>query len=326
MGHTVEKETLVENDEDTKGQKIGAGSDDWHGVASWKFLLCAVTLFCAALAASCERAPTSGPNPNDKHYQLTGRVVSVDKANKSLVVDGDEIPGYMMAMAMPYSVKDPKLLEQVNPGDQIKADLVVASDSDYLASITVTKKGSGNPPPPSTEFHMPQPGEGVPDFALVNQDGARIHLKQYRGKSILLTFFYTRCPLPDFCPLMNTNFSVIEEGLEKNKRSFGTTQLLSISFDAQHDTPAVLRKYGSGYTQSAGESNFKHWEFTAVPPNELDDVTKFFGLTYQQDQGQVVHSLSTAIISPDGKIYKWYHGNDWRSADVLKDLLDSLGS
>ena len=110
--------------------------------------LCAALFFCTALAASCGTAPTNNTNTSAKRYQFTGRVISIDKASKTVDVDGDEIPGFMTAMEMPFSVKDPKLLEQINPGDKIKADLVVSTDGTYLENITVTTKGNGTATPP----------------------------------------------------------------------------------------------------------------------------------------------------------------------------------
>jgi protein SCO1/2 len=123
---------------------------------------------------------------------------------------------------------------------------------------------------------------------------------------------------------MNTNFSLIEESLRKNPQAFASTHLLSISFDSKNDTPHVLRTYGQGYLKSSGDKAFDHWEFVVTSVEEMAEMGKFFGLVVKEDQGQIVHSMSTAIIGPDGKIFKWYHGNDWKTADVLNDLLKSL--
>ena len=62
-------------------------------------------------------------------------------------------------------------------------------------------------------YHVPAPGDAVPDFKLRNQDGRAIHLDQFRGKTLLITFIYTRCPLPNFCPLVTHNFAVIDRQL-----------------------------------------------------------------------------------------------------------------
>jgi protein SCO1 len=278
------------------------------------------------VCASCNKNPSQSANQSQtQRYTLKGKVVSIDKQTKEIVVDAEAIPGFMGAMAMPYPVKNAAILDQLTPGDEIRADLVVTNGLPVMENIVVTKKSSGAPAPSGTERVQPQPGEDVPDFKLVNQDGKRISLSQFKGKTVLLTFIYTRCPLPDYCPLMNTNFSLIEESLRKNPGAFASTHLLSISFDSKNDTPHVLRTYGEGYLKSSGDKKFDHWEFAVTSAEEMMEMGKFFGLVVKEDQGQIVHSMSTAIISPDGKIFRWYHGNDWKSPDVLNDLLKSVG-
>jgi protein SCO1 len=140
----------------------------------------------------------------------------------------------------------------------------------------------------------------------------------------LLTFIYTRCPLSDYCPLMSTNFALTEEALGKNRQAYSKTHLLSISFDPKYDTPKVLREYGEAYLQKNGKRAFQHWEFASAPSTEMKEIARFFGLFYEEEKGQIVHSMSTTITSPEGKIYRWYHGNDWKSSDVLNDLASSL--
>jgi protein SCO1/2 len=251
-------------------------------------------------------------------------VVQVDKAQQHLVIDHEEIPGFMGAMTMPYPVADAATLERVSPGDQITADVVVSDNQIRLENVVVVKKGDGKSAPPGAELQPSERPGPVPDFALVNQDGKRIHLRQYRGKSVLLTFIYTRCPLPDYCPLMTHNFAEIEKTLMNSPELYARTQLLSISFDAQHDTPAVLRNYAQAFVADRGARTFAHWEFATVPAAEKSATTKFFDVFVTEEQGQITHSLSTAIISPDGVVYKSYTGNDWRPADALADLRSSV--
>src|SRR5581483_9858701 len=153
-----------------------------------------VALLLSISAAACRNG--SAPS-QERRYRLEGTVVSIDKAQQRLVVDHKEIPGFMGAMTMPYPTADPADLDRVSPGDQITADVVVTPDHIQLKNIVVVKKSDGKSAPSGAEFQPSQREEKVPDFELVNQEGKRIHLSQYRGSSVLLTFIYTRCPLPD---------------------------------------------------------------------------------------------------------------------------------
>jgi protein SCO1 len=92
------------------------------------------------------KVATQADDASVKRYTLIGRVVSVDKADQSLTVDGDAIPGFMSAMTMPYQVKDAGVLGKLSPGDQIKADIVVANEGAYLENIVLAPKpASPNP-------------------------------------------------------------------------------------------------------------------------------------------------------------------------------------
>lgn len=261
----------------------------------------------------------------ERRYHLKGSVVQVDKAQQHLVVNHEEIPGFMGAMTMPYPVVDAQTLEKLSPGDQITADVVVTPNDIHLENVVVVKKSDGKTSP-TGELQRPDGGASVPDFTLVNQDGKRVRLVQYRGKSVLLTFIYTRCPLPDYCPLMSHNFAEIEKAIKKSPELYAKTHLLSISFDSQYDTPKVLRNYARAFVTDRGQETFEHWEFATIPAAEKNDVTKFFDLFVTQEQGQITHSMSTAIISSDGHIYKAYNGNDWKPADVLTDLTSCASS
>ncbi len=282
-------------------------------------LLIAIAAF-ALIPAACKKAPA----PQAKRYHLVGTVISVDTAHGSANIDGQEVPGFMAAMAMPYPVHDSKALAALSPGDQITADIVVTDNDTYLENIVVTKKGTG-PANTTGPTHLPQPGEKVPDFALVNQDGKRIHLRSYQGDVLLVTFIYTRCPFPTFCPLVSRNFAQIYAQLRKDP-AIGSKKirLLSVSFDPKHDTPAVLKRYAETFNSTTGGNPFDRWEFAAVPAKELPKVANFFGLYYSVSGDQIVHSLSTSVISPDGTIYKWYEDNTWKPTDLLQDAKQSL--
>jgi protein SCO1 len=278
-----------------------------------------VALFVFGLAA-CKKQEDA----NVKRYHLVGKVVAVDARGSSVIVDHQAIPGFMDAMTMAYPVRDVRILAPLNVGDEITADVVVASDGAYLDNIVVTKKGTGdNSAPPSTE-HQPQPGEKVPDFALIDQDGKRIHLNSFEGHVLLVTFVYTRCPFPDFCPLVSRNFAQVYAATRKNPALASKVRLLTVSFDPEHDTPKILHAYGESFRDEAGAIPFDRWEFAVTPPDDLKKIAAYFGLFFTSDGGQIVHSLSTTVISPEGTVYKWYEDNQWSPNDLVADATAAL--
>jgi protein SCO1/2 len=260
---------------------------------------------------------------NEKRYDLKGKVVSVDKTDRTATISHEEIKGYMPAMTMPFAIKNDADLEMLKPGDDVTGTLVVDEVSSWVEISTIAE--GGGPLSPTAEVPgEPKPGDEVPDFALTNQDGQRIHLAQYRGQALALTFIYTRCPQPDQCTLMSNNFAAIEKELQKQPELYQKTHLLSVSFDPDYDTPKVLRSYGASHTERYSDESFKHWEFAGGSADEVKGIAQFFGLRYYHDtasgKDEVIHSLRTAVISPEGKLVKLYRGNEWKPEEVLDDL------
>jgi len=258
-----------------------------------------------------------------KRFPFTGRVISIDQGTQSAVIDGDAIPGFMDAMAMTYKIKDSGELKKLSVGDSIAADVVVANEDYWLENVKVTGHTTPAPDNPAAAMHVPAPGEEVPDFQFINQSGKRISLKKYRGKVLLLTFIYTRCPFPDFCPRMSKNFAEIYHQFGNDAALSGKTHLLSISIDPAHDTPGVLRDYAFSVAGSKQASLFERWEFVAPRPADLPKIANYFALSYKPESGLITHTLSSAVIGPDGKLVKWYHGGDWQPAEMVKDATDT---
>jgi protein SCO1 len=277
-------------------------------------------LSCLFFSTACNRGQ-SGSASDAKRYSLKGTVVSIDKNAGTANISNEPIKGFMEAMVMPYSIKPASTLDQLQPGDSITADVVVGPDKYWLENVRVVAHVQVPPSEkPAASLHIPEPGDEVPDFKLINQSAKQISLHQYRGETLLLTLIYTRCPFPDYCPRVSHEFADIDKEVQSNPSRFGKTHLVSISFDPEHDTPKVLRAYGFSCSGSKDPSLFKHWEFAAIPKAELQQFTNYFALTFEDDNRAITHSLSTAVISPDGKIYRWYHGADWQASDLLQDV------
>ena len=275
-----------------------------------------------------QAAPTASASPSYKVYKLRGKVVAANPSTGEVTLNHEAIPGFMDAMTMPYKLKDPSILGELHPGDVITADVLVSQNADadvLLDHIVVVAQGKPDYRPTSV-YHVPAPGDLVPDFALRNQDGRVLHLRQFRGRALLLTFIYTRCPLPNFCPLVTHNFAVIERQLAANPALLAKTHLLCISFDPEHDTPVRLRAYGAEYIGSDTKDAFAHWDFAVPQKAVLDNMAKYFdvGITTGGD-GSITHTLSTTLIGRDGKVVQFYPGNEWTPDQVFIDVKMAAG-
>lgn len=263
-----------------------------------------------------------------KTYHLRGKIVAVDAAGGHITVAHQAIPGFMDAMTMAYKLVEPGTISELHVGDVITARMVVDHDSagplsPRLDQIVVVAQAKLNTLP-AVQYHVPAAGDVVPDFHLVNQSGKQIHLAQFRGRVTLLTFIYTRCPLADFCPRMSSNFSTIDQGLMEDQKLYAKTHLLSVSFDPQYDTPAVLRSYGGAHTGKFTNEDFVHWDFAAPSLTDLPKLEQYFdvGVTPGDpgDAATLTHSLSTVLIGKDGKVLAWYPDNEWKPQDVLLQM------
>ncbi|MBB5346041.1 SCO family protein [Tunturibacter empetritectus] len=282
------------------------------------FLLAFLVLLagCHQNASSTPSKPASAAST----FTIRGQVVSTDATHVTL--DGEQVPGFMEAMTMDYKLADPSVVSELHPGDRITAKVLADKQGDNfenvrLKDIVVIAQARPDYKPPIA-YHVPTIGDPVPDFKLLNQSDRTIHLDQFKGKVVLMTFIYTRCQLADFCPRMSHNFADIDKALAADPALYKQTHLISVSFDPAYDTPKVLRSYGGAYTGNYTNEKFLHWDFAAPPEKELPAMTQFFNVGVTPgDSKSLTHSLSTVLIGKDGKIIDWYPTNEWKPEDVL---------
>jgi protein SCO1/2 len=260
-----------------------------------------------------------------RSYDVRGTVVRVDAQDGQVMLQHPAIPGLMEAMTMAYPVTDRAALSELHPGDRIMTTILADPSPQgpvnlRLSDIVVIAQAKADYLQ-AVQYHVPTPGDEVPDFALLNQSGKKIDLKQYRGKVLLMTFIYTRCPLADYCPRMSRNFAQIDQQLATDPKLYNDTHLLSVSFDPSYDTPKVLKSYGGAYTGKYSKETFGHWQFAAPSEKELPRMEQFFdfGVT-PGEKGTLQHSLATVIIGKDGKVVAFYPTNDWSVAAVLDQV------
>jgi protein SCO1 len=276
-------------------------------------------------AGGCHRAAQPAGGSATKQYPVRGVVVRVDAQDGQILLKHEAIPGLMEAMTMEYPVTDKAVLSEVHPGDAIAATIDADPSPNgptnlRLADVVIVAQAKPDYVP-KVQYHVPVAGDPVPDFKLLNQSGRTVDLKQYRGKVVLMTFIYTRCPLADYCPRMSHNFAAIDQQLATDPKIYQETHLLSVSFDPTYDTPKVLKSYGEAYTGRYTKETFGHWEFAAPSEAELPKMEQWFdvGVT-PAGSGVLQHSLATVVIGKDGKVVSFYPTNDWAVSTVLGDV------
>lgn len=262
-------------------------------------------------------------------HEVRGRIAGFSDSDTTLIVEHEAIPGYMPAMTMPLTVRDTAALRTLDVGDAIEFVLHSDGRQSWITDLAridddavARHPAAANAPRgPRSDLAILMEGDQVPDFDLAyDQDGDPVSLRSYRGEAVALTFIYTRCPLPDFCPLMSSRFQSLHEQLPDSLRD--DVQLLSVSFDADYDTPEVLREYGNRYTDE-----FDNWIFASGTPGQVDTLTTRFGVYSElQDSDEYLHNLTTAVIGPEGTLRAVWRGNDWTVDEVLDELRRALPS
>jgi protein SCO1/2 len=275
---------------------------------------------------ACIFGTLSGCKTASKRYELRGQVLGKSAVTDQLIVNHETIPGFMMAMTMPYVVKDPQGLSAVEIGDRITADVVVEPDNNFwLERVVITDKSGRGSVPVNAAPHALVLGESVPDVPFINQDGKTVHLDQFNGKTVLITFIYTQCPYPKFCPLISSEFGTIHRMLTNSSAELEKTHMVSITLDPENDTPPVLKKYGLIYL-GGDPAGFNHWDFLATTPADLHKLAIAFGLDYSQKENQIAHSMNTILLAPDATVAMMWPGNEWQVSEVLGVLRHTISA
>jgi protein SCO1/2 len=273
-----------------------------------------IVLLCAA-ATAC--------GPSAHQYPVVGQIIGVSTERHELTIHHKDIPNFMPSMTMAYAVKDPAELQSLTPGDLVTATLVLRGSEVYLQGIHKT----GHAPVPTGShpimvLDVMKPGDTVPDDRLRDQSGTPRKLSDWRGKALAVTFIYTRCPLPDFCPLMDHQFAAVQQAVARDAALRGRVHLVSVSFDPAHDTPAVLKQHAAGLHADPAV-----WSFLTGEPVAVSHVAERFGVSVidEKDAPQTLtHNLRTAVVDPEGRVTTIYSGNEWRPAQMLDAMKHAL--
>jgi protein SCO1/2 len=285
-----------------------------HSARCFAALLVVLLIAAAGCRQSSSRA-TPAESSSVRRYHLHGLVLGKSAVIGQVMVRQGAIPGFLPATNETYRVADSAVLARLEPGDEIRADVMapVENDNFTLTNIAVTAEPGKNLLPSMLPPHRLLVGEPVPDIPMVNQDGRTIHLQDDRGKAILITFIDTECT--DDCPVITARFAKVNALLSKDPRAYAASRLISISLDPRHDTPPVLHRYGLKYIHGYS-ATFSHWEFAVPSAPRLKRLATAFGVAYLPTQGDILHTMETVLIGPENTVVQSWGGDDWNPAEV----------
>ena len=280
------------------------------------------TITCAgallALAAAC------GPGPDRyeasaaaRRFPIEGTVRGVNAERAEVTVQHGDIPGLMDAMTMTFPVKERWIAREAAPGDRLTGTLIVDDGRSWIESTSLTRPPQGADTAATAPDGVgPAAGTPLPDAPLVDQSGRTVRARDFAGRDVIVTFIYTRCPMPDFCPLMLERLNEAAARLEKAGRR-DEVQMVAITIDPGFDTPAILATYGRAHIEEPGDDPFHRWSLLTGTPENVRAWATLFALNYEPDGNEIAHGLRTAVADREGRVVGLLRGNDWSVNDLM---------
>jgi len=258
-------------------------------------------------------------------YSVTGIVHRVEPDGLTAIIAHELIPGYMMAMTMPFEAKDPGVFRSVYPGDSITFRLLVSTNDAWVDRVQPTGLRTDIAPADLTagELNVPEEldvGDMLPDCVLTNDQSQAFRLTDLRGSALALTFVFTRCPLPTYCPLMSRNFAAAGEILSSSD-TLADWHLLTISFDPDFDSPKVLGSYARQYRSDPG-----HWIFATGDRTAVEQLGRKLGLLLFRENSSISHNLRTVVVDSQGRIHHVFRNNQWEPDELAAQVRSAAGT
>jgi len=295
----------------------------WRKIAGLSFVITAVALLCGCNPSSGSKS--SSGDTNRQVFQVKGVIKVIKPNGKTAEIAHEEIPNYMEPMTMDFDVKDKRELTGLKAGDYIAFQLVVTTNDAWientrkLAPQNTNAAVSTNAAPHLRKSPVVEPlevGDKVPDYKFTNHLGQAVSFAQFQGRALGITFVFTRCPLPTYCPRMSGNFAAATAKLAAMPNGPTNWSLLSVSFDPEWDTPARLAIYAQQY-----KPDTNHWQFATTDFWNLDGLTEQLGLQFWKQDGTISHNLRTAVIDTKGRLQKVFIGNEWSPDEFVAEML-----
>lgn len=271
-------------------------------------------------SAPAEASPQKSRGPGARVFAASGIIREIRPDERMVVIRHGAISNFMDAMTMPFRVKTAKELAGLQPGDEISFQLHVTETESWVDGLVKTGTAppeiSNNNDHQSARTAVASSGHSLLDYKFTNELGQAVSMNDFRGQALAVTFFYTRCPLPDYCPRLSKNFQEAEQKLESMPDAPTNWHFISVSFDPEFDTPQLLQAYGRSYGYDPG-----HWSFLTGPPGKIGELARACGVEYQPDGGTITHNFRTLIVDASGHLQMTFITGGDLSGAIVSQIL-----
>lgn len=286
-----------------------------------------LTLLFPACKPGGAKAEDGPGESKEKRHALTGQILKADAEKLTLLVDHDEIPGYMPAMAMEFSVTVGDVAN-AREGERIRAELVEHEDGSFVLEkiwpvdpVAEAQIGTANGAlRQDTAIRgrraYREVGEQLPDFALYDQTGKVVSPARFRGKQVMINFIYTRCAVATMCPLSTANMMTTQR--KAREAGVDNIEFVSITLDPEYDTPGVLLTYAKQRGIDTG-----NFSFLTGPESAIKDLLTQLGVIAEFKGSILTHTLSTLLIDSQGKIIWRADGSRWSPEEFVGKMKKS---
>jgi protein SCO1 len=288
----------------------------------------AVIVALATYPDRCPAAEAIATSAETRQFAVKGVVKKVEPESSRVVIAHEAIPGFMDAMTMPFRVKSPDILAKVQAGDSVSFRLSVTAEESWIdniikipainiSSAAVTNRESTN----AVSAIAPRHHHPLLDYAFTNELGQPMRLGDFRGQVLAMTFFFSRCPIPDYCPRLMKNFEEASQKLRNMTGAPTNYHFLSVTFDPEFDTPARLKAYAKGY-----EFDPSHWSFLTGPADKLAELARLSDVKYQRDGAFFNHDMRTLIIDGEGQLRMVFPIGGNLSGSIVEEILKAAAA
>jgi protein SCO1/2 len=274
-------------------------------------------------SSPADEAVTAAVSSGTREFAVKGVVKKVEPENGRLIIAHEAIPGFMDAMTMPFRVKDPTVLATIQAGDSVSFRLSVTADQSWIDNVvkiraltprlTATDRELAEVAPPAVASHPRHP---LLNYAFTNELGEPVRLGDFRGQVLAMTFFFSRCPIPDYCPRLMKNFQEASRKLRDTPSAPTNYHFLAVTFDPEFDTPARLKAYAEGFSYDAN-----HWSFLTGPSNKVAELARLSDVKYRRDGVFFNHDLRTLIIDGAGRLRMIFPTGGNLSDGIVQEML-----